>query len=123
MQLSYFRVQGDSFSLTNAMRVDQDDADSLTGRLGLVVGRTILMESGSGWQFSVKAGLAHEFLDFLMRPIFTSKASASQDRRSAREATTALPLIGTPMMLFACLGRSSAKRALTTRAKSMPASA
>lgn len=45
------------------MRVDQDDADSLTGRLGLVVGRTILMESGSGWQFSVKAGLAHEFLD------------------------------------------------------------
>ena len=63
VQLSYFRVQGDSFSLTNAMRVDQDDADSLTGRLGLVVGRTILMESGSGWQFSVKAGLAHEFLD------------------------------------------------------------
>ena len=63
VQLSYFRVQGDSFALTNAMRVDQDDADSLTGRLGLVVGRTILTDSGSGWQFSVKGGLAHEFLD------------------------------------------------------------
>ena len=63
VQLSYFRVQGDSFALTNAMRVDQEDADSLTGRLGLVVGRTILTDSGSGWQFSVKGGLSHEFLD------------------------------------------------------------
>ena len=62
MQLSYFRVQGKDFSMSNGMRVEQDNADSLTGRLGLVLGHTVLNRHGTGYQISLRGGVNHEFL-------------------------------------------------------------
>lgn len=61
-QLSYFQVHGKDFRLNNGMSVEQENADSLTGRLGVVVGRTLLDDSGEGVQFSARAGFNHEFL-------------------------------------------------------------
>lgn len=62
LQLAYFKVQGEDFSLSNGMIVEQKNADSLTGRLGLVVGKTFLNYDGSGYQISAKTGINHEFL-------------------------------------------------------------
>lgn len=61
-QLAYYRVQGKDFSLSNGMSISQDNADSLTGRLGVVAGRTLLEPDGTGYQVSLKAGVNHEFL-------------------------------------------------------------
>lgn len=61
-QLAYYRVQGKDFSLSNGMSINQDNADSLTGRLGVVAGRTMLEPDGTGYQVSLKAGVNHEFL-------------------------------------------------------------
>ena len=61
-QLAYYRVQGKNFSLSNGMTINQDNADSLTGRIGVVVGRTLLEPDGTGYQVSLKAGVNHEFL-------------------------------------------------------------
>ena len=62
LKLSYFSVKRQSFALSNGMRAEQEAAESLTGRLGLVLGRNVRTQSG-GWQFSIKGGLRHEFLD------------------------------------------------------------
>ena len=48
--------------LSNAMSVKQDNADSLTGRLGIVAGKTFFDTDGTGYQISMKAGVNHEFL-------------------------------------------------------------
>lgn len=61
-QLAYYRVQGEDFRLSNGMSINQDNADSLTGRLGVVAGRTLLEPDGTGYQVSLKAGVNHEFL-------------------------------------------------------------
>ena len=61
-QLAYYRVQGKDFSLNNGMTINQDNADSLTGRLGVVAGRTLLEPDGTGYQVSLKAGVNYEFL-------------------------------------------------------------
>ena len=61
-QLAYYRIQGKDFSLSNGMTINQDNADSLTGRLGVVAGRTMLEPDGTGYQVSLKAGVNHEFL-------------------------------------------------------------
>lgn len=61
-QLSYYRIKGEDFVLSNAMIVKQDNADSLTGRLGIVAGKTFLDNDGTGYQVSMKAGINHEFL-------------------------------------------------------------
>lgn len=44
------------------LRVEEKNADSLTGRVGQVLGKTILDEKGNDWQIAVKSGLNHEFL-------------------------------------------------------------
>ena len=59
---SYLKVQGEDYALTNGMRVEERNADSLMGRVGLVLGKTILDEKGNGWQIAVKSVLNHEFL-------------------------------------------------------------
>lgn len=59
---SYLKVQGEDYALTNGMRVEEKNADSLMGRVGLVLGKTILDEKGNGWQIAVKSVLNHEFL-------------------------------------------------------------
>lgn len=61
-QLSYYRIKGEDFVLSNAMSVKQDNADSLTGRLGIVAGKTFFDTDGTGYQISMKAGVNHEFL-------------------------------------------------------------
>ena len=60
-QLSWYRVNGDTFQMDNGMRVKQDDADSLTGRLGIVAGRDLKREANRKGQYYLKAGLNHEF--------------------------------------------------------------
>lgn len=60
-QLSYFRVTGADYSLSNGMAIHRDNAQSLIGRLGLVAGQTFLQEQNSFWQWDIKAGLRHEF--------------------------------------------------------------
>ena len=44
------------------MVVKQDNAESLTGRLGFVAGRTFQNTDGTGYQISMKAGVNHEFM-------------------------------------------------------------
>lgn len=60
-QLSYFRVTGADYSLSNGMDIHRDNAQSLIGRLGLVAGQTFLQEQNRFWQWDIKAGLRHEF--------------------------------------------------------------
>lgn len=60
-QLSWYRVNGDTFQMDNGMRVKQDDADSLTGRLGVVAGRDLELEGNRKGQYYLKAGVNHEF--------------------------------------------------------------
>ncbi|MFU0841801.1 MAG: hypothetical protein ACFWTZ_04225 [Burkholderia sp.] len=63
VQLSYYRVKGDDFNLSNGMKIDQDSTDSLTGRAGLVFGRRSLDADGTFMgDFYLKAGLLYEFL-------------------------------------------------------------
>ena len=61
-QFAYFRVKGEDFSLDNGMTVDQDSTDSLTGRFGLVFGKTKVDNDGKGYQLTGKFGINHEFM-------------------------------------------------------------
>lgn len=61
-QLAYYRVEGEDFRLSNGMSIEQENADSLTGRLGITTGLTSLQDNGTGYQISMKAGVNHEFL-------------------------------------------------------------
>ena len=62
VQLSWYRIAGESYSMSNGMTVHQHDVHSLTGRAGLVVGKQWDMEQGRCVQTYLKAGLNHEFL-------------------------------------------------------------
>lgn len=61
-QLSYYRVEGERFKLTNGMTVDQGDATSITGRLGFAAGYAWrdadMLPIGTVF---VEAGVNHEF--------------------------------------------------------------
>lgn len=67
-QLSYYWVKGKSFTLDNSMTVSQDNAQSLVGRLGIVVGKKwnhgepYRSISRQYHQAYLKGGLRHEFL-------------------------------------------------------------
>lgn len=65
-ELSYFHARGADYRTTTGMEVDQDNADFLTGRAGIVVGRKF---SGSPdeltrryFQIAAIGGVKHEFL-------------------------------------------------------------
>lgn len=63
VQLSYYRLKGDSFTMSNEMRAHQKNFDSLTGRLGVVAGKDFLKVNGSvKGQLNARAGIKHEFL-------------------------------------------------------------
>ena len=62
-QLSWYRVNGKDFDLSNEMSVSQDDLNSLNGRVGVLVGRTFALSEESWAQVYVKGGVNHEFLD------------------------------------------------------------
>ena len=60
-QLAYYRIQGADFSMSNGMKVRHDDVDSLTGRLGVVIGRKWTDTQNRFAQPYLKAGVIHEF--------------------------------------------------------------
>ncbi len=65
LELSWFYVDGGSFTASNGMAVDQDNMHSLTGRAGAVLGRKFVLDGGNGTRYVqpyVKAGLVQEFL-------------------------------------------------------------
>ena len=63
MQLSYYWLRGDDFSMSNGMTVKQDNFDSLTGRLGVAAGKVIKDALGNHrGQMYARLGVNHEFL-------------------------------------------------------------
>lgn len=62
-QLSYYWLKGDDFVMSNSMTVEQDNFDSLTGRLGVVLGRDFFNPQGNMCgQIALRTGVQHEFL-------------------------------------------------------------
>lgn len=63
VQLSYYHLKGDNFAMSNDMRVNQKNFNSLTGRLGVNVGKDFTNAQGEPkGQVYAKAGVKHEFL-------------------------------------------------------------
>ena len=67
LELSYFYVKGEDFKTSTGLKVEQGDADFLTGRAGLVVGKKVnygtLNDLDKRWyQIGVIGGVTHEFL-------------------------------------------------------------
>ena len=63
VQLSYYHLKGDNFAMSNDMRVKQKNFNSLTGRLGVNVGKDFTNAQGEQkGQVYAKAGVKHEFL-------------------------------------------------------------
>ena len=63
VQLAYYRVGSEDYTLTSGMTVHQGSADSLTGRLGVVGGRRLLADDGEFLgDLYLKAGVLREFL-------------------------------------------------------------
>lgn len=63
LQLAYYRIHGDSFTLSNGMKVKQGNFNSLTGRLGVAVGKDIKSSKGQDkGQVYLSAGVKNEFL-------------------------------------------------------------
>ena len=61
-QLSYYWLKGSSFTMDNGMEVSQHDMNSLTGRVGLVLGKRWSFEDDTYIQPYAKVGGIHEFL-------------------------------------------------------------
>ena len=62
VQLSYYWLKGNSFTMSNGMETKQHHAESLTARAGVVVGKKWTYEDGHFIQPYIKAGVNHEFL-------------------------------------------------------------
>ena len=67
LELSYLYVKGEDFKTSTGLKVKQGDADFLTGRAGLVVGKKVnygtLNDLDKRWyQIGVIGGVTHEFL-------------------------------------------------------------
>lgn len=66
-ELSYFRAQGADYRTSTGMKVEQDDADFLTGRAGLVIGKKFNYGTADDldkryFQAALIGGVKHEFL-------------------------------------------------------------
>jgi len=63
LQLSYYHVKGDDFTMSNGMTVKQGNFNSLTGRVGVAVGHEVRTADGKPkGQVYLRTGLKHEFL-------------------------------------------------------------
>jgi outer membrane autotransporter protein len=63
VQLAYYRVGSENYTLSSGMTVHQGSADSLTGRLGIVGGRRLLADDGTFLgDLYLKGGVLREFL-------------------------------------------------------------
>lgn len=62
LQLAYYRIHGDNFTLSNGMKVKQGNFNSLIGRLGVALGRDIKSSEGQDkGQVYLRAGVKNEF--------------------------------------------------------------
>lgn len=67
LELSYFHARGADYSTSTGLRISQDNADFLTGRAGLVLGKkfnygSIDQLDRRFFQFALIGGVKHEFL-------------------------------------------------------------
>ena len=67
LELSYFYVKGDDFTTSTGLKVNQGNADFLTGRLGFVLGKKVSYGPSEAvdkrwYQFGLIGGMNHEFL-------------------------------------------------------------
>ena len=62
VQLSYYFIEGKDFVTSNGMTAEQDNLDSLVGRLGMVLGKKWQLDDNSFIQPYFKAGINYEFL-------------------------------------------------------------
>ena len=67
LELSYFHAKGADYSTSTGLKVSQDNADFLTGRAGLVIGKKFSYGSIDDldrryFQIAVIGGVKHEFL-------------------------------------------------------------
>ena len=61
-QLAYYWIKGKDFSMSNGMKVEQDNFNSLVGRLGLVAGKDFKdAEGNTKGQVFVKGGVKQQF--------------------------------------------------------------
>lgn len=61
-QLAYYWIKGKDFSMSNGMKVEQDDFNSLVGRLGVVAGKDFKdAEGNTKGQVFVKGGVKQQF--------------------------------------------------------------
>lgn len=85
LELSYFYVKGQNFKTSTGLKVEQGDADFLTGRAGLVIGKkfnygTVDDLDRRYFQIGLIGGINHEFLgDQEIRFVGTEGASAKVD--------------------------------------------
>ena len=68
LQLSYFRAKGADYTTSTGLKVDQGDADYLTGRAGVVLGKKFNYGSINDldkryFQIALIGGVKHEFID------------------------------------------------------------
>ncbi|QXH55766.1 autotransporter outer membrane beta-barrel domain-containing protein [Pseudomonas maumuensis] len=62
-QLSALWVDGDSYTLDNGLRAESDGANSVLGKVGAQVGRSLALDNGSTLQPYLKVAAAHEFIN------------------------------------------------------------
>lgn len=62
LQLSSYWLKGKSFSLSNGMDVSVKDGKSLTGRVGVDIGKNFLIGDKKPAQVYLRGGILHEFL-------------------------------------------------------------
>ena len=85
LELSYFYVKGQNFKTSTGLKVEQGDADFLTGRAGLVIGKkfnygTVDDLDRRYFQIGLIGGINHEFLgDQEIRFVGTEGASVKVD--------------------------------------------
>lgn len=68
-QLTYHYLWGDDYTTRNGARVHQDNADSLVGRLGFVLGREFHEGAKNPSRVYLKASVLHDFLGDTMSRI------------------------------------------------------
>lgn len=60
-QVSALKVQGNTYNLDNGMHANSEKADSLLGKVGVMVGQSLPLDTGGSVDYYVKAALAQEF--------------------------------------------------------------
>lgn len=61
-QLTYHYLWGDDYTTSNGAKVSQDNADSLVGRLGFVLGKEFKVGTPHAGRVYLKASVLHDFL-------------------------------------------------------------